>query len=419
MSETGSGQSLPGRVVDRVTRPPVLTIFAALQAALIMAVAVAHLATRADLRTRPDAVGTGDFPAFYTGALMVRSGRGSELYDFGAQRGVQATHFGDGRGYWQPYLNPPGLALLLAPATAFGYATSYRLFAFAMFAMLAAALAMLVRASPALSASHLTAATAVLLSLGYLPVALTTFGGQNTALTLALLAMVYAARKLDRPVLAGVLLGALTFKPQYVPVLGLVFLLLRDVRVLASAAAVALAHYALGALTCGWGWPLDYLAALAEHGPREIAENGPWHFSLLAVARRFFAPPVAAGVTVAGGLLVAGVLVRAWRRIDAPPVTHPAFFGLVVTGTMLLSPHLQYYEAGILVLPALLAVEALLEEGGRPSVPVRLALAGGYLAYPAWAASDALGVQPLFFVLLALFLWTARLCRPTPSVAPP
>jgi hypothetical protein len=402
-------RSLLGRVLDRVTRPPVLTVFAILQALLLAILVAGHMASRTDPTLTPEEPGTGDFGAFFTGAAMVRNGQGADLYDFEAQRAVQDASLGGGRSYWQPYLNPPGLAISLAPATGLGYVASFRLFAGSLFLVLLASLLYLDRATPHLGRSRWATVTALLLTLAYLPVALTTFGGQNTALTLALLCGIYAATRLRHPMVAGVLLGLLTYKPQFVLVVGLVFLLQRQLTTVAVAALVGILHYALGAAVCGIGWPLEYMAALAEHGPREMAQNGVWHFSISAVAGRWVSGWVGRAVTLAGVLLTVGLLAGAARNLPFESPRYPAFFGMVVASTMLLAPHLQYYEVGLLALPVWLGLETLLSGGAGPSVGLRVVLAAGYFTYPLWKLSETLPVQPFFFLLLAVFLWSRHL----------
>jgi hypothetical protein len=402
-------RSLLGRVLDRVTRPPVLTVFAILQALLLAILVAGHMASRTDPTETPEEPGTGDFGAFFTGAAMVKNGQGPDLYDFDAQRKVQDARLGEGRDYWQPYLNPPGLAVLLAPATGLGYVASFRLFAGSLFLVLLASLLYLSRATPHLGRSPVATVTALLLTLAYLPVALTTFGGQNTALTLALLCGIYAAARLRHPALAGVLLGLLTYKPQFVLVVGLVFLLQKQFTTLAVAALVGVLHYALGAAVCGFNWPLEYMAALAEHGPREMAENGVWHFSISAVVGRWAYGWVGRIISLAGILLTLGLLAGAARNLPLESPRYPAFFGMVVASTMLLAPHLQYYEVGLLALPVWLGLETLLAEGIGPPVGLRVTLAAGYFTFPLWKLSEALPVQPFFLLLLAVFLWSRHL----------
>ena len=392
------------RVFDRATRPPFLTLFAGLQALGLCIVIAGHLASTTDPVPQAEDSVTGDFAAFFTGAVMVREGRGAELYDLESQKVVQDTFLGEGRHQWQPYINPPALAMALAPVTVLGYAASFRIFAVAQGLFLLGALCYLIGAIPVLSRSPLWALTAILLTIGYFPVALTTFGGQNTGFTLALLAGIFAAVRKGKVTLAGALLGLLTFKPQYTIMLGLVLLARQEVRVVGVAALVGLLHYGVAALVCGAGWPSEYLAALAAHGHVEMAENALWHFSLPAVAYRV-APEAGVWIVAAGsGAAVIFLILAASRRVPTDSMRFPAFFGLVVAGTLLVSPHLQYYEAGVLALPVLLGVTSVLATGRVPSLGTRILLALGYLSFPVWRLSEAVGFQPLLVLLLVVFV---------------
>jgi hypothetical protein len=101
-----------------------------------------------------------------------------------------------------------------------------------------------------------------------------------TALVLALLCGSLAALQSNHQLLGGVLLGILSFKPQYVPFLALLLVVQRCWLAVAAATTVILIHYALGAAFVSPRWPLDLIAALATFGPLDWAENSGVHFSL-------------------------------------------------------------------------------------------------------------------------------------------
>ena len=203
------------RAIDRVTRPPILTVFGTLQALAILVFAAGYLATRRPPAETGGKPGTGDFLAFFVGGTLVREGRGATLYDFAVQRSVHDSVLAEHPETVQRYLNPPGLAIALAPSTALGYIPSFFLFTLAMVLVLIAAAWMAAPAFREIRAVPWGGATALLLTAGYLPIALTMFGGQDTVLTLCLLAGVYSGLRSHRPIAAGVFLGLLTYKPQF------------------------------------------------------------------------------------------------------------------------------------------------------------------------------------------------------------
>ena len=76
-----------------------------------------------------------------------------------------------------------------------------------------------------------------------------------------------------------------------------------------------------------------------------------------------------------------------------------------LSGTMLVSPHLQHYDVAILAIPTLLTLDYLLGQGRPPSVILRLMLAVGFLLYPIYRVGEFIGFQPLFLWLAAVFIW--------------
>ena len=114
-----------------------------------------------------------------------------------------------------------------------------------------------------------------------------------------------------------------------------------------------------------------------------------------------------------GGLpLVVVVLARALRGREG---TYPALsptWALLLCGSLLVSPHLNYYDAGVMVLPILLLVEHRMSSEPRPLARgERLWLLFLWGVYPAWELAEHLYVQPLFFVLLAVSIWAERALR--------
>jgi hypothetical protein len=183
----------------------------------------------------------------------------------------------------------------------------------------------------------------------------------------------------------------------------------------AAAVSVGVAHYAVGAVVVGFAWPIEMLRALAEQAPLELADTGLQQFSLVTAVRVLLPPPL--GGVVALGVVagIIAVVLRASRRISFDDPRFPALFGLVVAGDMAASPHLQYYEVGLLALVAVLAVETRLSTR-TPGFGTRAVLALGYVSYPMYRLGDTIGVQPLILVLMGMLVWTSRLTRePTPE----
>ena len=405
-----SSAGLASRVLDRATQPPVLTLFAVLNLVVSLTIAVNHLRSVQGVLGEDGSIVTGDFMAFYTGATFVRGGDGRELYDLTSQYRFQMELAGPPNTNWQPYVNPPLLAVALAPLSALPYRYAYMGFAGLMLLAFVGAIILLKPELPALTGDRLTWLTALLLTASWLPLFRAMVAGQNTVLTLLLLTGIYVAWRGSRPVLAGVFLGLLTYKPQFALLMGLVFVARGMKTALAAAGVTAGAHYLLGAVFAGPGWPLTMLRSLRGYRLVE-EENVSTHFSLLPTLSHSVPEPAAwllAGVAITAVIVV---VVRFARQIEPGDAGFPLLYGLVVTGGMLVSPHLQHYDVAILALPVLLCLDSLLEEGRAPGVPARLLLAAGFVLYPAYRLGDTIGFQPLFLWLVAVFLWDWVLLR--------
>ena len=82
---------------------------------------------------------------------------------------------------------------------------------------------------------------------------------------------------------------------------------------------------------------------------------------------------------------------------------------LAITGTLLLSPYFQYYDAGVLVLPVLLGLDYTLQQGRQPSATLRLLLLAGYVLYPIYEVSRTIHFQPLLLWPVLIFIWLTRI----------
>jgi alpha-1,2-mannosyltransferase len=398
------------RALDRLTRPPILTVFAALQLAFILTVAVGHFVARHDPEAGATHPGTGDYLAFHVGATLVREGLGEDLYDFEVQREVQEEVLGGARRWRQPYLNPPGLAIALAPATGLPYAWAFRLFTLAMVISFAGTVWLGGVSLPRIAAIPLGGVTATLLAAGYLPVALTMFGGQNTVLTMFLLSGVFWGIRSRRSGAAGAFVGLLSYKPQFALLPGFLLLARGDWHAVSAALGVGVVHYLVGAIFVGPAWPLEMLAALRMHAPLELAHGGAQHFSITATFHHLLPGTAASALSLLAVALAVSLVWWQGRRMDPGNARFPAFFGSVIAATMAISPHLQYYDAGLLILVGAMTLETRLHRGTPPLLG-RLLLAVAYFAFPIWRWGEAVGFQPLVFLLLALLAWSGLASR--------
>jgi Glycosyltransferase family 87 len=184
-----------------------------------------------------------------------------------------------------------------------------------------------------------------LLLLVFTPACLINFiGGQNGFLSAAL--FLGGVLNIDRrPILAGVLIGLLTFKPHLGIVLPFALIALGAWRVIASAAVTAVALVAASTAIFGVDAWRDYFAVV---GPYQtlLLQNFEGFYtnmmvSVLASARKMGVPySLALGIQVIISLGVIAVATWAVRRIADPCAR--AF--LLVTATLLATPYAFNYD---------------------------------------------------------------------------
>jgi hypothetical protein len=208
--------------------------------------------------------------------------------------------------------------------------------------------------------------------------------GQNGFLTAALIGGMLAGLP-RRPILAGVLLGFLTYKPQFGILFPLVLLLDRNWRVLAAAAATA-AVMAAASLALGleswrafFEWmPVTSTAVFADGraGLNKLQ-------SLFGVVRWLGGSMTAA--TLAQGLLVAVLalaLIKLWRA----PVRCEIKAAALATASILATPYLYLYDFPVLAIPLAFVLRVGLADGFLAFEWPAIAVACGLiLAFPALA----------------------------------
>jgi hypothetical protein len=349
----------------------------------------------------------GDFMAFYTGGRLIVDGDGSQLYDLKAQHALQAELKGTADGPWQPFVNPPLLAVALAGISQLPFVHGLYLFDLAMVAALVGTFALLRPVVPALASHRGRWWATILLVCAFHPLIRTALGGQNTALTLMLMAGAYAGVKQGRAVLGGVCLGVLTYKPQFALLTGLALLVARQYRLIGIGATLGLAHYVCGAWWCGFDWPLRMLDALAVYQPMEREASYYTHVALLPACDFALRGPWS---TLLPAFLIPIVSIVVLSTVRRCPTRDPRFgvvWSGVVCATIIISPHLQFYDLGVLVLPVLLTIDGCLRAGRPISNVARLGLACGYFGFPIYAHAQEWGWQPLVLWPVILLVWTA------------
>lgn len=314
-----------------------------------------------------------DFLHILTGALIVREGHGTQLYELEQQRTAQnailAPYLSLEPGMILPYNHPPFEAILIAPLLKLPYPVLFALWDLLALATVGASMWLLLRALP-LSAPARALMIAAVLS--YHPFHIALWSGQTSPLLLLGAVGVYVAMKQRSEIWVAVALLPLTLKPQILPPLLLFLMLLQYWRSI----ALWLGILGIGSIAVmpilGLGWPIQYLHFVSEASQLgELAYTDASHmptlrgvFANLASERfQYLVMPLAL-MCVGVGLVLIGIL---WFRSrgtlrPTPPGVYGAFdclWGATVLIATVTAIHLGPHDLLLLLPPVWIGVATL------------------------------------------------------------
>jgi hypothetical protein len=337
-----------------------------------------------------------DFVNTWLGARMAGDGHVLALYDRAQYRLALDANFGTDfpDHFW---LYPPHYIFLVLPFGLLPYLWSYVLWVVLTFAAYAAAT---VTAQPAP-----WRVTAVLL---LAPASfLNAFLGQNGFLSAAL--FVGGLRLLDsRPMLAGILFGLLTVKPQLGVLIPIALLLVGAWRTIAAAAATAVLLIGASVVVFGTAPWVDFLTKTTGLQTLHLttAITG-WHYLMVTpfVAMRHlgFSSDVGYAVNAVTAVLAAASVVWAWRQPAPAALRHAA----LIVATFLAVPYALAYDLTVVSVAVVMVWFAVPAAERTLGIRVMLFLVWmlPFVNHPANGA----GVPPGAVVLAALLVLILRL----------
>jgi hypothetical protein len=335
-----------------------------------------------------DGVNLGrDFVAFFSAASLTLNGEAVSVYDHAAIHAAQQQAIGAPVKFF-PWFYPPTMQMFVAPLALMPYLAAFALWILAPLA----ALLLVVRRY----AGGVWASAAILIFPG---TAQSVLAGQNGVLS----ALIIAGGLLNlerRPLLAGAILGLLSYKPHVAAAVYAALFIGRYWSALGAAIAVALALAAASLIVLG---PDPWLAFFREAGvARAFTENGGLNWTFMTTA---FAAARLAGLdvgvayalqaVVACGALLALFLV--WSR-DIPLEQRGAVLVAVIP---LITPYSFCYDLAIVGLALLWLAREGFEKGFSRGELVVFAMAW-VIAPMGWVLADASNVLVTPLVLVAL-----------------
>jgi len=358
-----------------------------------------------------------DFSSFYTAGSMALEGHAAAAYDFVLHHARQQQVFGAATPYYAwPY--PPLFFLIAAPLALLPYPFALAVWQFGTLALYLAVIGGIlrgVRSEPAVRRNWLLVAIAfpaVLINLGH---------GQNGFLSAVLFGSALLALP-TRPILAGVLFAALAYKPQFGIAIPFALVAAGRWRTIAATCATLAMLVAVTVVLFGFE---TWSAFLASSGVSRkiLLESGAAGYeklqSAFAVMRLWGGSvTLAYAVQALVSCAVIASLVRCWRT--ACDDGHKA--ALLVTGTLLASPHVFDYDLVVLAVAIAFIAAHGLRDGFRPfeitllgalwTVPLLARSAAGLMALPAGFL-----VIATFYITVATRVWRGATDAPRPDVA--
>jgi len=359
--------------------------------------------------------GYGDFASFYASGLIVRAGRGSELYNYDTQREVQRPLFPgvETREDALPWVHPAFETLIYVPLTFLSYSK-----AIATWILINVFILVLLSGwlPSYLPSRKMLARILLLLSiLATFPVLVTLIQGQDCILLLLLYALAFICLKKDRPALAGCILAFGLFKFQLVLPFAAIFLLQRQWKFISGFAVASIVPIVGSVVIAGSSGTMEYLRFLLRfsQSPLDQFEIEPSKM------------PNIRGIlySVTGGALsnkylfiatiIGSIVLIAWAIKATRSSTLEVRFAIAMLVSLSASYYLFVYDLTLAVLPLFLVISqrsSTMDRRSRLYQGIFLVLCAVLLMSPSHLVMLSYGIAPSLMAvpLLGLIFLAAR-----------
>jgi len=283
-----------------------------------------------------------DFVSFWTTGRMLQTGPAAEIYDWVRHRAAEIELMGDRDTRRYLWHNPPVFLLAVAPLAFLPYATAYVAWLGATFAAYAATIRLIL--------PHIHLPRIVMGAVGFPGSLWTAVTGQNGFLTAALFGGTLLLID-KRPIAAGILLGLLTYKPQFGILFPLVLVATGRWMVFGAAALTTLVLFIVTASAFGFDTWIAFWRSIAVTQKAILADGimgtnklqSFYGVALWSTGSTMVAWTIQALVTTASA---AGAL-WAWRS-EISPDLKAAAMGIAV---LLATPYILIYDLPVLSIP--------------------------------------------------------------------
>jgi len=294
-----------------------------------------------------------DFLPSYISARLIEQGRATELYNEQAAADAMQAVVRQPNRVRLPNLYGPQVGLFFVPLARFSFPIAARIWVAASLFVYFGCLSLMWRSCPTLRPHS---ATVAICAVAFPPLFHFFVRGQNSALVLACFTAAFLTLRADHSWLAGVTLGFLFFKPQFLVAIPIVLLLARAWKEFAGLVVAAGAQWAFTRIYFGPAVMRAYFDAL-----RHVSRGGV-ELSLAPIQmhslRSFWSllipwPEVALALYVLSSMAVIAMATAVWK---SPAPLAIRFSALTLTA-VLVNPHLFVYDLLVLVPMLLLLVD--------------------------------------------------------------
>jgi len=363
--------------------------------------------------------GRPDFRQIYSSAYMVRTGYGSQLYDYSIQKEFQdklVSH----QDLALPFIRPAYEALLFSPLSHFSFRQAYLLFAGFNALCLGACFLLLKPWTRNLQAVYPWLPVAMLF--GFYPIAWAFVMGQDSVLLLALLIGAFVLLTRQKALVAGLLSGLGLFKFQVLLPVAVLFVCWRRWRFLCgfgiSAALVGFASVWTAGIS-GTKEYFEYLTSIANPAHAGVSYPVLWQMmanlhGLVFGLTSTWLPRLWLGLLS----LVLAVIVLSWTVCRGMRLAEDAnLFLLALPCSILIGHYAFMHDLTVLILPTFVLLDHFLPSESRDARGERWIGRAAVLMFVAPVIDSffpnhtylaALAVAGLLFAVAALRVDTAR-----------
>jgi alpha-1,2-mannosyltransferase len=350
-----------------------------------------------------------DFLPIYISARLIAQHRSSELYDQSLQQQEVEQIVGHGMPVRVPYFYGPQVGLLFVSIAIFSFLAAASVWAAVSLAFYFLCVYVLWKRCPTLAAhSRLVWLSAV----AFPPLFHFFVRAQLSALPLACFTAAWMAFRSRRPLLAGIALGCLIFKPQFLVAIPLVFLFARSWTALGGLLLSAAGQLGFARLYFGPALMRGYFDMLLHPARWIAAAELPLAPIQMHSLRSFWSlliptPAIALPLYVLSSVIAIGFAASMWRSHRPLSLR----FSALTLAAILTNPHLFIYDLLVLAPMILLLVDYALSHEQTAISPYLLVLA--YLAvllplFGPLARWTHIQLSVIAFIALLWILWRSR-----------